>query len=261
MPTRDDERPVRRPIVLAIPGTLCAPTVFRPLAQRLAGQVEFDAVSWMTDSGPWDLGTIADRLAAHITRRHDRSVIVLGHSTGGAIALRLVADHAGLVAGLLLVDTGAHMRGHGDVDAILASLARDWGPRLHAQVLDRSFATPLDPAVRDELLDYAAAVPAEAALEALRSQREMDLTPGLARIDCPVTVLHGLHDPTRTPDQARELADAIPGARLRLLDTGHTPVHEDPDTVAAELRALLARSRERLTATSAPDDPAGPVAG
>ncbi|MFB9840221.1 alpha/beta fold hydrolase, partial [Actinoallomurus acaciae] len=61
---------------------------------------------------------------------------------------------------------------------------------------------------------------------------------------CPVTVLHGRRDPTRTPDQARELAAAIPGARLRLLDTGHTPVYEDPDGVAAELLALLARRRE-----------------
>ena len=247
MPTRDDERAAGRPVVLAIPGTLCAPAVFRPLAERLAGQVEFDAVSWMTDPGPWDLGTVADRIAAHLPRRHGAPVIVLGHSTGGAIALRLAAGHAGLVAGLLLVDTGAHMRGHGDVDAILAALATDWGPRLHARVLDRSFATPLDPAFRDELLDYAATGPTEAALDALRSQRDLDLTPGLAELDCPVTVLHGRHDPTRTPDQARELAAAIPGTRLQLLDTGHTPVYEDPVGVATELSALLARCLERST--------------
>ncbi|MEV5703523.1 alpha/beta hydrolase [Actinoallomurus sp. NPDC052274] len=125
-------------------------------------------------------------------------------------------------------------------------------PRLHARVLDRSFATPPDPAFRDELLDYAASVSVQTALDALRSQRDLDLTPGLAGIDCPVTVLHGLHDPTRTPDQARELAEAIPGARLRLLETGHTPVYEDPDAVAAELLALLARSQERLTPPSVP---------
>jgi 3-oxoadipate enol-lactonase len=260
MPTRDDERAARRPVVLAIPGTLCAPAVFRPLAQRLAGRVEFDAVSWMTEPGPWDLDTVADRLAARITRRHGAPVVVIGHSTGGAIALRLAAGHAGLVAGLLLVDTGAHMRAHGDVDAILAALATDWGARLHARVLDRSFATALDPAFRDELLGYAVTVPARAALDVLRSQRDLDLTPGLAMMDCPVTVLHGLHDPTRTPDQARELAAAIPGARLRLLDTGHTPVYEDPGGVATELLALLARWQKRLTPVAGPGDLAGPAA-
>jgi 3-oxoadipate enol-lactonase len=259
MPT-DDEPAVRRPVVLAVPGTLCAPSVFRPLAERLAGQVEFDAVSWLTEPGPWDLGAVADRLATRITRRHGVPVTVLGHSTGGAIALRLAAGHAGLVAGLLLADTGAHMRGHGDVDAILAALATDWGPPLHARVLDRSFATALDPAVRDELLAYAAAVPAQAALDALRSQRDLDLTPGLAALDCPVTVLHGRHDPVRTPDEARELAEAIPGARLRLLDTGHTPVYEDADEVAAELLALLARRPGRPAPAAGPDDLAGPAA-
>lgn len=236
MPSRDDS-----PVVLAIPGTLCSPAVFRPLAERVGGQVELDAVSWMTEPGPWDLGTVADRLAAHITRRYEAPVTVIGHSTGGAIALRLTADHAELVAGLLLVDTGAHMRGHGDVDAILTALATDWGAALHARVLDRSFATALEPAFRDELLSYAATVPAEAALDALRSQRDLDLTPGLAELACPVTVLHGVHDRARTTDQARELAAAIPGARLRLLETGHTPVYEDPDEVATELLALLAR--------------------
>ncbi|GAB2806371.1 hypothetical protein GCM10027176_09210 [Actinoallomurus bryophytorum] len=258
MPTRDGERAARRPVVFAIPGTLCAPAVFRPLEQRLAGQVEFDAVSWMTDPGPWDLGTVADRLAARITRRYDAPVMVIGHSTGGAIALRMAAGHAELVAGLLLVDTGAHMRGHGDVDAILTALATDWGARLHARVLDRSFATALDPAFRDEMLEYAATVPPQAALDALRSQRDLDLTPGLARLDCPVTVLHGRHDPTRTPDQARELAAGIPGARLRLLDTGHTPVYEDPDGVAGEVLALLTRwqNDERRPR---PDGPAGPA--
>jgi pimeloyl-ACP methyl ester carboxylesterase len=192
-------------------------------------------------SGRWHLGTVADRIAAHITRRYSAPVTVIGHSTGGAIALQLTADHPELVSALLLVDTGAHMRGHGDVDAILAALASDWGRPLHDRVLDRSFATALDPAFRDELLSYAATVPAQAALDALRSQRDLDLTPGLAMIGCPVTVVHGLRDLARTPDQARELAAAIPNAWLRLLDTGHTPVYEDPDGVATELLPLLTR--------------------
>jgi hypothetical protein len=38
-----------------------------------------------------------------------------------------------------------------------------------------------------------------------------------------------------------ELAAAIAGARLRLLNTGNTPVYEDPDEVATERLALLAR--------------------
>jgi pimeloyl-ACP methyl ester carboxylesterase len=132
------------------------------------------------------------------------------------------------------------MRGHGDVDHTLATIETAWGPELHAAVLDRSFARPPDPADRAALLAYAARVPQAAALDVLRSQRDTDLTPGLAGLTCPVTVVHGSLDPVRTVAQAEELAAAIPGARLRLLPTGHTPVYEAPHEVAAELTALLA---------------------
>ena len=221
--------------MLAIPGTLCAPSVFRRLAQELASEVEIDAVSWLTEPGPWDIPTTAARIAARITE----PTVVLGHSTGGAIAMRLALDHPGLVTGLLLVNTGAHMRGHGDVDRILASMAADWGSELHAAVLDRSFATPPDPADRAELLAYAAGIPVEAALGVLRSQRDLDLTPSLAQLRCPVTIVHGARDKARTVEQAYELAADIPGARLRLVDTGHTPVYEAPELVAEEIRALV----------------------
>jgi pimeloyl-ACP methyl ester carboxylesterase len=236
----------QRPVAVAIPGTLCSPTVFDRLGARLADHVVLDPVSWMTEPGPWDLGTVADRIA----RRYTGPVVVIGHSTGGAIAMRLAVDHPDLVSALLIVDSGAHMKGHGDVDRILATMEHSWGPELHAAVLDRSFASPLDPADRADLLAYAAEVPVRAALEALRSQRDLDLTPGLADLTCPATVVHGTLDPTRTPAQARELADAIPGARLRLLDTGHTPVYEDPDSVAEELLALLARVDQSTPASA-----------
>jgi pimeloyl-ACP methyl ester carboxylesterase len=208
--------------------------VFRRLADHLSGQVEIDAVPWLTEPGPWDIPSVADRIGARMAE----PALVLGHSTGGAIALQLALSHPDRITGLVLVNTGAHMRGHGDVDRILATMAADWGPELHATVLDRSFATPLDPADRAELLAYAATVQAEAALEVLRSQRDLDLTPRLARLRCQVTVVHGVLDRARTVEQARELAAAIPGARLRLVDTGHTPVYEAPDLVAEEILAI-----------------------
>lgn len=216
----------------AIPGTMCAPSVFRRLAEELAGEVEVEAVSWLTEPGPWDIPTVADRIAERITE----PTLVLGHSTGGAIALQLALAHPDLVTGLILVNTGAHMRGHGDVDKILGT---DFGPELRAAVLDRSFATPLDPIDREELLGYAAGVPAEAALEVLRSQRDLDLTPRLTQLRCPVTIVHGWLDQVRTVEQANELAADIPGAHLRLVETGHTPVYEAPELVAGEVRALL----------------------
>src|ERR1700747_2083521 len=102
-----------------LPGALCSRAVFAPVARALAGEVTVAPFSWLTQSGPWDIPAVAERVAGHIEENWQRPVIACGHSTGGAIALQLAIRHPELIAGLVLVDTGAHMRRHGDVDAIL----------------------------------------------------------------------------------------------------------------------------------------------
>jgi pimeloyl-ACP methyl ester carboxylesterase len=225
------------PDVVAIPGTLCAPRVFDRLADRLAGEVTVRGVSWLTEPGPWDVPTVAER----IVRRYPEPGLVLGHSTGGAIALWMAIAYPERVRGLMLVNTGANMRGHGDAERIIATMQDGWGPDLHAALIDRSFATPLDPVDRAALLGYAAGVPAAAALGVLRSQRDLDAAPRLGEIRCPVTVVHGELDRARTMEHANELVNGIADARLCLVQTGHTPVYEAPDEVANEVRALLER--------------------
>lgn len=197
----------------------------------------------MTEPGPWNLPCIADRIADRVSREGAGPVLVLGHSTGGAIALRLAVTRPEVVAGLVLVNTGAHMHGHGDVDQVLAQLTRGQGPELFEALLARSFATPPEPADAAELRAYAAAVQPQVTLEALRSQRELDLAPDLAAVRCPTTVIHGRLDPVRSAGQAKELAASIPGASLCLLETGHTPIYEAPEAVAAEVLAVLDRVR------------------
>src|ERR1700761_5985850 len=145
------------PILVALPGTMCAPEVFEPLAAELTGSVAVHPVSWLTEPGPWDIPAVAGRVAAGIEARWGHPVLVCGHSTGGAIALQLAVSHPETVAGLVLVDTGAHMKGHGDVGAILDRIRTGWGGELCAAVLDRSFERPLDPVARNRLVRWAVA--------------------------------------------------------------------------------------------------------
>ncbi|WP_218027236.1 alpha/beta fold hydrolase [Nocardia vaccinii] len=226
--------------MVALPGTLCSPIVFDPLAGELAGRPQVDPYSWLTEPGPWDIPSISARVARYIERTYPEPVLVCGHSTGGAITLHLAVNHPSVVRGLVLADTGAQMRGHGDVDAILARVRNDWGEDLRAAVLDRSFHTPPAPRLRAELLTWSAAIDRQAVLDVLTSQRDLDLTADLTRIPQPAMVLHGRHDRARDPGHGRDLAAALPNAQFRLLDTGHTPIHEDPAAVADAVRALLA---------------------
>jgi pimeloyl-ACP methyl ester carboxylesterase len=230
-------------VLVALPGTMCTPAVFGPLARALPGEVTVDPVSWLTGPGPWDIPSVAERVADHINYRWHHPVLVCGHSTGGAIALQLAITRPDAVAGLVLADTGAHMRGHGDVDAILKRIRTGWNEEPRAAVLDRSFRTPLAPKVRKEFLAWAAAVDQQAVYDVLASQRDLDLTGELRNITQPAVVVHGQHDRARPPEQGRELAASLPNAEFRLAENaGHTPVYETPEVVAGAVRDVLART-------------------
>ncbi|ANY10289.1 alpha/beta hydrolase [Pseudonocardia sp. HH130630-07] len=228
--------------VVALPGTLCSPAVFDALAGALGPAFALRTVDWLGGTGPWTVEAVAERTGAGIAASGRAPVLLLGHSTGGAIALALALRRPELVAGLMAVGTGADMRGHGDVDAIITRVRTGWGPELRDAVLDRSFATPPAPAFAAVLRDYAAGVAPEAVAEVLASQRDLDLGPRLSELTMPVTVVHGRHDPTRPVRRARELSAAVGDGDLVVLDAGHTPVHETPRAVAEAVRDLAVRA-------------------
>lgn len=255
------------PPVVAVPGTLGTPLMFGPLARELAGRVRVAAYDWMTGPGPWDIPAVADRLLATVRHRTGGTPVVLaGHSTGGAIALQAAVRSAerdggtsrggaasnraesagpsggGLIAGLLIINSGANTAGHGDIDALLdvfrASKYRGW----RAVGGNRSFATPPPAALRLRMAAYALLrVPAAAVLDVLSSQRDLDLAPRLAEITCPVTVLHGVLDQARTPEHARTIAEEVAAGEVRWARTGHTPPVEDPQATADAVVSLLSR--------------------
>ena len=230
-------------VLVGLPGTLCSPAVFEPMKRALAGEVDVVPFSWLTQPGPWDIPSVAERVAGYLAENWSGPVIVCGHSTGGMIALQLAVRHPALVGGLVLVDTGAHMHGHGDVDAILQRVKDNWGEDLRAAVLDRSFRDPLDEQARAGFLAWAAAASQQATYDVLASQRGLDLTGELAGVTQPAIVVHGRYDPARPPEHGRELASSLPNAEFRLVETGHSPVYEAPAAVAAAVRDVLARTR------------------
>lgn len=231
-----------QPLVVALPGTLCAPAVFGDVATHSTLlNTELVVISWLTEGASWDLPAVADRVLDRVAALTDRPLLLAGHSTGGVIAVLAALAAPDRVAGLLLSNTGANMRGHGDVEAVIAWLEAQWGPAARGRVLDRCFQYPPAPTLRRELDGFASMVSKDAALQALRSQFAIDLAPRLAELTMPVCIAHGRHDPVRPVSHAEFLVEHIPDAELILLDAGHTPMAEDPVSYAAALDRLLAR--------------------
>lgn len=240
------------PLAVGIPGTFCAPLVFDPLAAALRNHDEpvlLEAVSWMELPGPWDIPSVAANVASRIAAAGNGPVLVVGHSTGGAIAMQLALDYPEFVAGLVVVDSGAHMKGHGDVGAIVRRIREDGPDEVIEAVLERSFASMPPEGVVGALRGYARSVDPRAALEALDSQRVLDFTDVLGGLGCPVAVVQGRHDRVRTVADAQAFASLFAGAKLAVLDCGHTPPFEAPTELAAVVRNLS----DQLAGDSTPD--------
>jgi pimeloyl-ACP methyl ester carboxylesterase len=235
------------PRVVAVPGTLCTPRLYQPLAHRMRGAARMSAYDWMTRPGPWDIPYVAGRMLTDITARTrpgDGPLVLVGHSTGGAIALQaaILAARRGVpVAGLLIMNSGANTAGHGDIDALIDVFQADKRRGWRAVGGRRSFARMPGPVTRLRMEAYAGRVPTEAVVGVLASQRDLDLAPHLPAITCPVTVLHGLLDTARTPDHARAIAEGVHDGEVRWIRTGHTPMVEAPGAAADALHSLLAR--------------------
>ncbi|HZM47612.1 MAG TPA: alpha/beta fold hydrolase [Burkholderiales bacterium] len=61
---------------------------------------------------------------------------------------------------------------------------------------------------------------------------EMDINPELPAIKCPTLAIGCVHDPLRPPDQVKELAAKIPGARYVEADSGHFMHFQTPELFA-----------------------------
>lgn len=197
-------------------------------------------------------------------RRHHgvRRWTVLGHSYGASLALAYSWRHPDRVASLI------YLNGVG--------VAVDWRTRFHTEadrrrtpaqgermrylkeLSDRSEAEEVelrtltwsaDYADRDRAFDWAredAQAPWQINYSANRELTRATDWPAdealarTAKLDLPALFLHGAQDP-RPADSAHRLAEALPGARWRLIeDAGHSPWRERPQEVADVLGDFLA---------------------
>lgn len=72
-----------------------------------------------------------------------------------------------------------------------------------------------------------------------RMLADMDLFPELASIKCPVLVIAGEFDRGRPPGVVEPIARGIPGARFKVLPTGHYAGLQTPELVAGEIAGFL----------------------
>lgn len=229
----------RFPTLFCLPGAMCSPLVYAQSAA--ASGLNAKALAWLEDEGAFDLYSIANRIVDAIAGEGD--VILVGHSLGTPLAILTAlagAQREGVaVKGLVLSNSGANTKGHGDADAIVRRIKAEWGQPMWDAFVGRCFHTTPDKPLLDEIREYPARLQSHSVAEAIQSQMEIDLLPLLGELsDVPVAVVHGQHDVARSLAHAQELAGGIQGASLHVLATGHTSCAEDALAFAEIMRGV-----------------------
>jgi non-heme chloroperoxidase len=182
-------------------------------------------------------------------------VVLVGHSVGGMIGMRLCLDRPELlgssIKGLVLVNTT-----HGPVvDTILGGAVAVRLERLLRRPLDvvgtqarridvlRRVVRPSDavfwgvalaafgsnPSASqiDFTYDMLAETPTDVILDLVRSYRDFDVTDRLSEINVPCLVVAGSLDRLTLPGASERLAEGLPKAELRVLEgCGHMSMLE-----------------------------------
>ena len=224
----------KQPTVLFIPGAMTTPNVFAGLANYLPCQSAI--IDWNNSDGPWTVETVGEKMLILIDQMNLGPVVLAGYSWGGVASIAAaIQDTKNRLAGIMIADTGACAINHGDPD-FPKKLEKQWPDReLFRKFSARCYALPITRGMYQQLEDYALALNKDTVCQAARSVRESDFRDSLEQITCPVQILHGIRDQSRSKQHALFLANNIMDSELFWLDCGHTPMVELRDEYLQKL--------------------------
>jgi pimeloyl-ACP methyl ester carboxylesterase len=186
--------------------------------------------------------TVADYvqdLVRFLDRRGLESVAVVGSSSGGLVSQRLAADHPDRVTALVLAGVPHTLLG-AELPDLFRDLTDPVEPDFVRGLNEGLTYRPLDPGIAEAAVVESLKAPARvwtATLEGLLAEPPPSRR---APIRARTLMLWGEHDGLLGRDQQEALLRDIPDSRLVVLpETGHVPIWECPDRVAAEIAAFV----------------------
>jgi 3-oxoadipate enol-lactonase len=161
-----------------------------------------------------DMATVGDLAARALALIEAERFAFVGLSLGGAIGMQIALDEPERVEKLVLASTSVRF---GEPQQWLDRAATVRAEGLQAIVdatMGRWFESqPADERWRRMFLS----VDAEGYARCCEALATWDVREAVGRIDVPTLAVAGAEDPTTPPEHLRAIADAIPGARLQVL--------------------------------------------
>lgn len=228
----------RFPVVL-VSGQLLTAEFWAPQIAVLAPQCDLR----LADHGRRDtIAGMAGQLLAESPGRFD----LVAHAMGGFVAFEVMRQAPERVRSLALLSTLAPADGPAQTERRQGYIRLVEEGRFEAVVEER-LPILVHPARREDepLLTVVRRMARDTGPETFLTQQRaimsrIDSRPGLAAIACPTLLIWGRQDGIATLAHQEEIAGAVPGARLEVLeDCGHLSTLERPGTVSELLRAWV----------------------
>jgi len=190
-------------------------------------------------AGDYSFAQLAGDVAGLLDHLDIAQADFCGLSMGGPTGLQLALDHPQRVRKLILSNTAARIGSADGWSARIAAVAQN-GLHAMAPGLVERWLSPAyraaEPGLTQVLVDMLRRTPDAGYSSNCAALRDADLRGRLGEIKAPTLVIAGTQDPAATPQDGRELAAGIAGARYVELDTSHIANWEQPDAYA---RAVL----------------------
>lgn len=140
-----------KPTVLFIPGGMSSPAVYEDI--EVPVDYQSGVIDWSKSEGPWDIEVVGKRIGDLIIEQNLGPTVLVGYSAGGAIALSSAIEFPDKIAGLLVSNTGANTRGHGDPH-FPKKIVEHWGEReFNEAFLLRCFASPIPAILKEKIVN------------------------------------------------------------------------------------------------------------
>jgi pimeloyl-ACP methyl ester carboxylesterase len=170
--------------------------------------------------------------------------VLVGHSVGGNVAVRLAIRRPDLVKGLMIIDGGGFEEPRLPARVFCALMSRTWFSRLVYPLFSWAYTRPRTAADRRARASAIAITRTAPGVKAVTEIWHSFTLPGhdlrgqAGKITAPTVLVWGRHDPILPLRVGETARDLTPGSRLVVIDSGHVPHTTSPAAVAAELTSL-----------------------
>jgi 3-oxoadipate enol-lactonase len=196
---------------------------------------------------PYTMDQLADDALALLAALQLERAHFCGLSIGGMVAQRVAAKAPQRIASVVLCDTASAIGPPKVWDDRVAAVRAGGMAAIVDAVLARWFTAAFRAGSAPALKGFAtmlARTPVEGYAGCCLAIRDADLRGDAAQLRCPTLVVVGEEDVVTPPSAAQELAAAIKGAHITLIEgAAHIPIAERPDAITGLLGEFLSTAR------------------